>query len=130
MDAYSALLGGPLREVTTGDPDPYRRLAHYYQLPLWTDVLLSVFGSMDRQTSGVGFVAPSSRPMNVGLRAQDLRPWRQTEGQLAALLAHAKPLDEWYPQKDYECVLESPAGGTARYVLRFDFSLLQEVLPL
>jgi hypothetical protein len=131
MEKYSSLLGAPSTEQREGaGADRYGTLKRIYHLPLWPDVSFAVFGTADGQTAGLSFVAPAARPVVLVSSMADLVPWAQTEDQLTELLSQSRSLDEWYPQKDYECFIADDSGARFRYALCFDFGLLQEVKAL
>ena len=125
MSTYAQLLGIPSAEELVESSDPYQRRRHLYRLPLWPTLVLTVVGNERGETGGISFIGEPqlATPLR---QLNDLKPWEQTENQLAELLGAASLQDEWYPQKDYVCTgIGSTVGD---FVLRFDFDLLQQVL--
>ena len=130
MNVYSTLVGAPLAEERVPESEPYREVRFHFALPLWPDVRFTVWGSSHGQTAGVGFTSPRGAPALGRLRVEQLAPWHMVEAQLALTLQSGTVTDEWFPQKDFQCVLEGRNDNTmTRYTLRFDFNLLQEVRP-
>lgn len=125
MSIYAQLLGIPSAEEFLESGDPYQRRRHLYRLPLWPTLALTVVGSERGETAGISFIGEPqlATPLR---QVNDLKPWEQTENQLAELLSAASLQDEWYPQKDYACAGVGATVGD--FVLRFDFGLLQQVL--
>ena len=126
LDVYTTLLGKPISEERLDDP--YRQVVHHYTLPLWPQLRFSVWGNKQGQTGGLGFSAPLNMPTIIVDTPEQLNPWQIVEDQLPSLLHIAKVCDSWYPMKDYEYYHTEKDGITKRrYILRFDFNLLQEV---
>lgn len=128
---YAGLLGRKGEEELLASDDEYRQVAHHYHLPLWPDLRLTVVGNAAWRTAGIWFTARPDTPRLGRLSADALAPWHMVEDQLAPTLQGGRVSDEWYPQKDYECILQAASNRTtAKFVLRFDFNLLQEVVLL
>ena len=126
MEVYSSLLGKPISEEHLNDP--YRAVVHHYTLPLWPQLRFSVWGNKQGQTGGLGFRPPVNMPTIAVDSPEQLNPWQIVADQLTSLLNASKVCDEWYPMKDYEYYLTEKDGITKRrYILCFDFNLLQEV---
>lgn len=130
METYTHLIGPPTASDRDDADDPYRQVVYRYHLPLWPSFHFSVFGNHAGQTGGVSFTAVPNVAMQItGLTT--LRAWEVVEDQIRPILTNARLVDEWYPQRDYEVQLTSSgAYDLPRCILRFDFQLLQEVVPL
>lgn len=122
MDVYVDLLGKPLAQKHVDDADPYRRRAWTFALPLWPDFVLVVYGSEAGQVGGVTFASFESAGAPPAISVID--PWRLAEEQMANWPS-LRVVDEWYPMKDYEALVQVHDGTWARYVLQFDYGLLQ-----
>jgi len=130
MNVYSTLLGSPLAVERAPESQPYREVGFHFALPLWPDIRFTVWGSSHGQTGAVGFTSPLGVPALGMLRVDQLAPWHMVEAQLASTLQNGTVTDDWYPQKDFECMLAGRNDSAmTRYILRFDFNLLQEVRP-
>lgn len=125
MSMYAQLLGVPSAEELVESTDPYQRRRHLYRLPLWSTLVVAVVGNERGETGGISFIGEPHFATRIH-QVNDLKPWEQTENQLAGLLSAASLQEEWYPQKDYACAGVGITVGD--FVLRFDFGLLQQVL--
>lgn len=133
MEAYTRVIGEPvLREWHLNTADPYREVAAHYSLPLWPLFRLSVYGNLAGQTAGICFTPkPERQIVEIGDNIESLGAWDVVEEQVRALLAGGRVVDEWYPQRDYEVLSQTCSGSSAaKYVLRFDFKLLQDIVRL
>ena len=128
METYTRLIGAPAASRRIDTADPYRQVVYNYRLPLWPTLFFSVYGNREGQTGGVSFIAMSNTVAPI-TDPTALRPWEIVEDQIAPL-SNARVVEDWYPQRDYEMQFRSSGtGDPTRYVLRFDFQLLQEVVP-
>ncbi len=127
MAVYRDLLGAPLNSKEAGpddERDPYRRRIETYGLSLWPALLLQVYGSKSGETGSVYFVRSSSSICEVS-HPSIVVPWETVEDD-TVLWPVRQVVDEWYPMRDYEI---QAYESDERYVLQFDFGLLQSVFP-
>jgi hypothetical protein len=129
MELYSELLGYPPEEERVGTEGSNEDVQHLYRLPLWSNLRFAVLGDRRRQTSGLSFAHLADRPRIDVQAVGQLLPWHMLDSDLDALLATGEVVHEWYPQKDYACLLPDQSSGMRKwYVLQFDFCLLQAIV--
>ncbi|AKT43577.1 uncharacterized protein CMC5_078100 [Chondromyces crocatus] len=118
------LLGEPLSREHVEDKDRYRRCRFTYALPLWPELVLVVHGSKEGQSAGVDFAGRHSSkfPPTVSV----VHPWHLVDEQVVDWPG-LHVVDEWYPMKEDEVLIQVDDGSCARHVLQFDDGLLQEV---
>ncbi|WP_437957914.1 hypothetical protein WME76_42580 [Sorangium sp. So ce119] len=122
MGVYVDLLGKPLAQERMDDADPYRRRRWTFALPLWPEFVLVVHGSEVGQVGGVTFASFPSAGTPPAIST--IEPWRLAEEQMANW-SSLRIVDEWYPMKDYEALIQVHDGSWALRVLQFDYGLLQ-----
>ncbi|WP_438017194.1 hypothetical protein WMF18_41505 [Sorangium sp. So ce315] len=125
MSVYVDLLGEPLAQERMDDADPYRRRRLTFALPLWPELVLGVYGSEAGQVGGVTFASFQSAEAPPVIST--IVPWRLADEQIANW-PKLRVVDEWHPMKDYEVHLQVHDGTWARYVLQFDYGLLQAAI--
>src|SRR5438105_7422924 len=102
MELYFRLLGEPEERDIHDDADPYREVVIHYRLPLWPRFRLRICGSREGQTGGIRFSKlPGEQPIDIA-DAEHLAPSEVVEDQVTKVLAPARVVHEWYPQRDYE----------------------------
>ncbi|AKT43586.1 uncharacterized protein CMC5_078190 [Chondromyces crocatus] len=124
MSNYIDLLGEPLSREHVEDKDRYRRCRFTYALPLWPELVLVVYGSKEGQSAGVDFAG--RRSVKVPPTISMVHPWHLVDEQMVDWPG-LRVVDEWYPMKDYEVLIQVDDGSWARHFLLFDHGLLQEV---
>lgn len=102
-----------------------------FRLPLWPAVDWVVNEHPDGYAWGLGFARPLDQPVPSLVVIEDLRPWAVTLSDAKESLAGLESGDGWGHLEDLVCRLSSRGRHEARpYVIRFDWSLLQDAEPL
>jgi hypothetical protein len=132
---YTQVLGAPAASAPdvapVANPAFAGSLLHRYHLELWPELDFVVRETRDGQPWGVGFARPPGASAPPLSSLQDLAPWRFVEEEVAARLAGRKSEDAWSGWEDLSCLVPvTPGGPPRRYLLGFDFNLLQTIAPL
>ena len=125
VDAYYRFLGSPMR-IDPVEGSVYFTAKLFYSLPMWPGLELELTFNQDRFAGGIRFVR-AGEPKARRLKLEDLIPWRVVEDDLQSTCREAVVVDGFSTTNDFCCTLLDP--GSAKYLLAFDFGLLQEVLP-
>jgi hypothetical protein len=134
-ELYTQVLGLPAVSerdvVAVANPTFAGSLVHRYQLELWPEFDFVVRETRDGQPWGVGFARARGATAPPLASLQDLGPWRFVEEEVAARLAGRQSEDAWSGWEELSYLIPlSPGGPLRRYLLRFDFNLLQTIAPL
>lgn len=132
---YRELLGQPIssaKDMQIEESSPFANsLSLRFKLPLWPSFDFTVHEHPTGYAWGISFIRGHGIPSPNLLSAIDLKPWGFEITEIYRSFGVPELIDGWNRQEDlvYK-IQENPFGHMKRYVLYFDYGLLQHFEPL
>jgi hypothetical protein len=133
-DLYRAVLGEPhtvepAHDIAADSPFVGSRILRF-SLSSWSDFDFSVREHPSNYAWGVGFERAHAAVIPTLQSVVDLAPWGFVEAEVTARLGEPTRTDAWSDWEDLCYSSLDAAGVMRRYLLQFDFNLLQNISVL
>jgi hypothetical protein len=132
-DLYKDAIGPPHtieEDVTTSDERFRNSVIMRYRLQAWPAFDFVVRRAPMGYAWGRGFLRAAEVTTPPLGNVADLTPWRFVESEVSVRFAGRKSEDAWSDWEDFSYLIPTKHGLVRRYLLQFDWNLLQAVFPL